>query len=164
MVLHIFGYNFLNIQPIFNLQKVSESWDLEPSNHTIKYYVCWSMLEVSKVEITFDTSNIDSIWWHGWKALSLSFPKLFADWKLVEYLESYEQRCVRPFWASFNTFDIHSITALIGYIKLLLTPLTYPFISVSLYLFCLYNCTHINRMKPLPHYVHTVSASLSNSK
>ena len=34
--------------------------------------------------------NIHSIWWYGWKALSLSFPKLFADWKLVEYQESYE--------------------------------------------------------------------------
>ena len=65
MVLHIFAYNFLNIQLIFNPQKVLESWDLGLSNHTIKYYVCWSMLEVSKVEITFDTSNIDSIWWHG---------------------------------------------------------------------------------------------------
>ena len=32
---HIFAHNFLNIQPIFNLQKVVESWDLELSNHTI---------------------------------------------------------------------------------------------------------------------------------
>ena len=63
MVLHIFAYNFLDIQPIFNPQKVLESWDLELSNHTIKYYVCQSMLEVSKVEITFDTSDIDTIWW-----------------------------------------------------------------------------------------------------
>ena len=29
--------------------------------------------------------TLDSIWWYGWKALSLSFPKLFADWKSVEY-------------------------------------------------------------------------------
>ena len=85
MVLHIFTYNFLNIQPIFNLQKVLESWDLVLSSHTIKYYVYRSMLEVSKVKITFDTSDIDSIWWYGWKALSLSFSKLFADWKSVEY-------------------------------------------------------------------------------
>ena len=34
MVLHIFAYNFLNIQPIFNLKKVLKSWDLELSNHT----------------------------------------------------------------------------------------------------------------------------------
>ena len=61
MVLHIFAHNFLIIQPIFNLKKVLKSWDLELSNHTIKYYVCWSILEVSEVEITFDTSNIDSI-------------------------------------------------------------------------------------------------------
>ena len=66
-------------------KKVLESWDLGLSNHTIKYYVYWSMLEVMKVKITFDTFNIDSIWWYGWKALSVSFPKLFADWKSVEY-------------------------------------------------------------------------------
>ena len=34
---HIYANNFLNIQPIFNPQKVLESWDLELSNHTIKY-------------------------------------------------------------------------------------------------------------------------------
>ena len=85
MVLHIFTYNFLNIQPIFNPQKFLESWDLGLSSHSIKYYVCRSMSEVSKVEITFDTSDIDSIWWYGWKTLSLSFSKLFADSKSVEY-------------------------------------------------------------------------------
>ena len=36
---HIFAHNFLNIQPIFNLQKVLESQDLELFNHTIKYCV-----------------------------------------------------------------------------------------------------------------------------
>ena len=36
---HIFAHNFLNIQPIFNPQKVLRSWDLELSNQTIKYCV-----------------------------------------------------------------------------------------------------------------------------
>ena len=36
---HIYAHNFLNIQPIFNPQKVLESWDLELSNHTIQYCV-----------------------------------------------------------------------------------------------------------------------------
>ena len=36
---HIFAHNFLNIQPIFNPEKVLESWDLELLNHTIKYCV-----------------------------------------------------------------------------------------------------------------------------
>ena len=40
MVLHIFAHNFLNIQPIFNPQKVLESWHLELSNHTIQCYLC----------------------------------------------------------------------------------------------------------------------------
>ena len=163
MVLHIFAYIFLNILSIFNPKKVLDSWDLGLSNHIIKYYICWSMSELLKVEISFDTSNIDSIWLYGWKALSLSFPKLFVDWNSVEYQESYEQRCVRPFWVSFDTFDIHSITALIGILSYF-RHLWHTLLSVSLYLFCLYNCTHINRMKPLPQYVHTVASSLSNSK
>ena len=32
---HIPAYNFINIQPIFNPQKVSESWDWGLFNHTI---------------------------------------------------------------------------------------------------------------------------------
>ena len=36
---HILAHNFLNIQPIFNLQKVLRSWDLEFFKHTIKYCV-----------------------------------------------------------------------------------------------------------------------------
>ena len=38
--IHIFVHNFLNIQVIFNLKKVLESWDLDLSNHTIQCYVC----------------------------------------------------------------------------------------------------------------------------
>ena len=36
---HIFAHNFLNIQLVFNLQKVLRSWDLELFNHIIKYCV-----------------------------------------------------------------------------------------------------------------------------
>ena len=37
---HVFAHNFLNIQQIFNPEKVLESWDLGLSNHIIKSYVC----------------------------------------------------------------------------------------------------------------------------
>ena len=47
---YLFAHNFLTIQPIFNPLKVLKSWDLGLSNQTIKYYVCWSMLKVSKVK------------------------------------------------------------------------------------------------------------------
>ena len=47
---HIFAHNFLNIQPIFNPEKVLESWDLELFNHTITYCVHWSMLKMSKID------------------------------------------------------------------------------------------------------------------
>ena len=82
---HIFAHNFLNIQVIFNPQKVLESWDLDLSNHTIQCYVCQSMLKGSKVKITFDPFDIHNIRWYFWKGLNLSFPKLFADWKSLEY-------------------------------------------------------------------------------
>ena len=36
---HILAHNFLNIQQIFNPEKVLKSWDLGLSNHTIKYCV-----------------------------------------------------------------------------------------------------------------------------
>ena len=36
---HAFAHNFLNIQWIFNPEKVLESQDIELSNHTIKSYV-----------------------------------------------------------------------------------------------------------------------------
>ena len=77
--LNSFVHNFLNIQRIFNPQKVLESWERDLSNHTTQCYVCRSMSKGSKVEITFDPFDIHSIEWYGWKGLSLSFPKLFAD-------------------------------------------------------------------------------------
>ena len=84
-VQNIFTHNFLNIQWIFNPKKVLESWDWDLSNHTIQCYVCQSMSKGSKVKITFYPFDIHSIGWYGWKGLSLSFPKLFSDWKSVEY-------------------------------------------------------------------------------
>ena len=36
---HIIAHYFINIQSIFKPQKVLRSWDLELSNHTIKYCV-----------------------------------------------------------------------------------------------------------------------------
>ena len=82
----------------FSIQKkVLESWDSGLSNAGIKSYVCQCMLKMSKIDqvhlravmlfmleiiIIF---NIHKIWWYGWKALSLSFPKLFSDWKSIKY-------------------------------------------------------------------------------
>ena len=77
--IHIFAHNFLNIQVIFNLKNVLESWDLDLSNHTIQCNVCRSMSKGSKVKITCDSFDIHGIGWYGWKGLILSFPKLFSD-------------------------------------------------------------------------------------
>ena len=72
----------------FSIRKTFESWDLGLFNHTINSYVCWRMLKMLKIIWPSTSStcfDIHIIWWYGWKALSLSFPKLFADWKLVKY-------------------------------------------------------------------------------
>ena len=82
---HIFAHNFLNIQPIFNPQIVLESWDLDLSNHTIQCYVCQRSRKLFQLSTPSTCFNIHSIGWYGWKGLSLSFPKLFADRKSVEY-------------------------------------------------------------------------------
>ena len=82
---HIFAHNFLNIQPIFDSQKVLKSWDLDLSNHTIQCYICWRGRKLFCLLIPSTCFNIQSIGWYGWKGLSPSFPKLFADRKSVEY-------------------------------------------------------------------------------
>ena len=94
---HVFAHNFLNIQRIFNPEKVLKSWDIGLSNHTIKYCIYLSMLEMSEIDqvhlravmlFMTETSeiviifNIHRIWWYGWKALSLSFSKLFFGLKI----------------------------------------------------------------------------------
>ena len=81
-------------------KKVLESWDLGLSNDAIKSYVCRRMSKMSKIDqvhlravmlFMSETSEIviifnrHRVWWYGWKALSLSFPKLFSDWKSVKY-------------------------------------------------------------------------------
>ena len=49
-------------------------------------YIALQPLCVFDLSLTSSTCfNIHSIWWYGWKAVSLSFSKLFADWKSVEY-------------------------------------------------------------------------------
>ena len=47
---HIFPHNFLNNQPIFNPEKVLESWDLELFNH-IKYCVRLSISKMLRITL-----------------------------------------------------------------------------------------------------------------
>ena len=50
-----------------------------------------NLMYVKGIESYFDfqpfwhASDIHNIWWYGWKGLSLSFPKLFSDWKSGEH-------------------------------------------------------------------------------
>ena len=82
---HIFAHNFLNIQAIFNPKKVLESWDLDLSNHIIQCHVCRRGRKLFRLSTPSTCFNIHCIGWYGWKGLSLSFPKLFSDWKSLEY-------------------------------------------------------------------------------
>ena len=42
-------------------------------------------IALNALEILMPSVDIYSIWWYGWKALSLSFLKLFSDWKSIKY-------------------------------------------------------------------------------
>ena len=58
---HISAHNFLNIQPIFNLQKVLESWDCGLFNHTIKYYICWNCQHKTRISNAFNAMYVDTV-------------------------------------------------------------------------------------------------------
>ena len=51
---------------------------------TASTYIALNALEILWLT-SVDSIDIYSICWYGWKALSLSFPKKFLDWKFVEY-------------------------------------------------------------------------------
>ena len=102
---YIFAHNFLNIQLIFNLIEVLESWKLG-------LFYCVNSVDITStfLLITSLIFNWFSIWLKFWKAAStcialnilyfvqnvrtginsvdiyrLSFPELQLNWKLVEY-------------------------------------------------------------------------------
>ena len=58
---HISAHNFLNIQPIFNLQKVLESWYWGLFNHTIKYYICWHCRHKTRISNAFNAMYVDTV-------------------------------------------------------------------------------------------------------
>ena len=58
---HISAHNFLNIQPIFNLQKVLESWDCGLFNHTIKYYICQHCRHKTRISNAFNAMYVDTV-------------------------------------------------------------------------------------------------------
>ena len=60
---HIFAHNFLNIQPIFDPQKVLKSWDLDLFNHTFQWYVCQRGRKLFWLSTPLTCFNIHSIGW-----------------------------------------------------------------------------------------------------
>ena len=77
--------NFLQIENWLNIKKVMCVYVLFPPSTSLTY-IALQPLGVFDLSSTSSTCfNIHSISWYGWKALSLSFSKLFVDWKSVEY-------------------------------------------------------------------------------
>ena len=58
---HISAHNFLNSQPIFNWQKVLDSWDCGLFNHTIKYYICWHCRHKTRISNAFNAIYVDTV-------------------------------------------------------------------------------------------------------
>ena len=75
-IFYIFDIHSIALQPlgVFDLSSTSST------------YIALQPLCVFDLSSTSSTCfDIHRIWWYGWKALSLSFQKLFSDWKSIKY-------------------------------------------------------------------------------
>ena len=131
------------------------------------------MLFMSETVIIF---NIHRIWWYGWKAWSLSFPKLFLDWKL----KLWTKMCVDvlfPSLTSLTYIALHPLCVL--YLSLTSLTLLWSFVQYSMHsMLCISTPPTSNNVHwHAPFNVHTtdkvtmgdnwcewVASSLSNSK
>ena len=125
--LNSFTHNFLNIQPIFNLKKVLESWDLDLSNHTIQWCVYWRGRKLFWLLTPSTCFDIHSIGWYGWKGQSLRFPKLFWIENRLNIKKVMSKNVMSPysiFWRgqkpldteyNFDPFDMSEMTNIILY-------------------------------------------------
>ena len=91
-----------------------------------------------KIPFTFVEQNFikfNRIWWYGWKALSLSFPKLFSDWKSIKYIKEVMSQnvCVCSF-PIFHIFNIHSITPLMSTLSIFDIALIFCTVFNAMYL------------------------------
>ena len=69
---------------------------------TSSTYIALQPLDVFDLSSTSLTYfNIHSIWWYGWKALSLSFSQLLEIENQLKS-ESYEQKCVCMFFSHLH--------------------------------------------------------------
>ena len=96
---YILAHNCLNIQQIFNPKKSFRMLRIRV------FHLYWECPPIPSNPIYVDTVNAShkisnafnpKMYWqcqycqYRWKALILSFPKLFMDWKSIEYQGSYE--------------------------------------------------------------------------
>ena len=61
------------------------AYNVSTASTCVPLNVVYFVHNVSTASTCFDCFDIYRIWWYGWKALVLSIPKLFSDWKSVEY-------------------------------------------------------------------------------
>ena len=108
-----------------------------------------------------DSVDIYSIWWYGWKALSLSFPKLFLDWKLVEILRKLWAGmcgCVLTVASTVSTnIAFSALYALIFISTVLTNKIPYSIHNSIALIFCI-NCLN------MPFNVHSNYNVDSNTK
>ena len=80
--------NFFRIENPLSIKEVMSQnvWYVLFPSSTSSTYIALQPLCVFDLSSTSSTCfDIHRIWWYGWKALSLSFPKLFLDWKSIKY-------------------------------------------------------------------------------
>ena len=91
---HISAHNFLNIQQIFNLQKVLESWDWGLFNHTIKYYICWHCRHKTRISNTFNAMYVDTV---NTKHIYTFLPITFLIFNWFQSTKSFGKLRLRAF-------------------------------------------------------------------
>ena len=100
MVLHIFAYNLLNFQWIFNLNFFLKSGDLELTNHTIKCY-----MYVEAYKRCQKSKPCDGILRKLWAKMCKTI--LSFLWHLPH---KRNDSPYRVYWATFDTFDMSNFT------------------------------------------------------
>ena len=127
-----------------------------------------SMLKVSKVILTFDTSDMlqhtmlymcQRLFQPSTPPTCFNIHKLWVKTCVCSFDTFHMHRYYSPqlFWATFDTFDIQSITALIVHIELLLTPSTWVTLLCIEGPVCTFDTSDIHSLLILYWYYSSVS-------
>ena len=102
---HISADNFLNIQPIFNPQKVLERWDWGLFNH-IKYYICRHCWHKTRISNAFNAMYVDTV---NTKHLYTFLPITFLIFNRFSICKKFWKAETEGFSTISNTIYVNTV-------------------------------------------------------